>query len=54
MGYLSKASNKEIVMGKIFEDITKTIGRTPLVRLNHVTEGMHAQVLVENHYILLQ
>jgi cysteine synthase A len=32
---------------KIYEDITKTIGRTPLVRLNRVTEGIKAQVVVK-------
>ena len=34
-------------MGQIFADITKTIGRTPLVRLNRVTEGLHAEVAVK-------
>jgi cysteine synthase len=32
---------------KIYEDITKTIGRTPLVRLNRVTEGIKAQVVAK-------
>jgi len=32
---------------KIYEDITKTIGRTPLVRLNRITEGVKAQVVVK-------
>ena len=32
---------------KIFEDITKTVGRTPLVRLNRITEGIKAQVVVK-------
>src|SRR5512136_2461815 len=32
---------------KIYEDITKTIGRTPLVRLNRITEGIKAQVVVK-------
>ena len=27
-------------MSKIFTDITKTIGRTPLVRINSLTEGL--------------
>ena len=34
-------------MGQIFEDITKTIGRTPLVRLNSVTEGLDAEIVVK-------
>jgi cysteine synthase A len=34
-------------MGRIFADITETIGRTPLVRLNNVTRGLHAEVLVK-------
>jgi cysteine synthase A len=32
---------------KIYEDITKTIGRTPLVRLNRIPEGIKAQVVVK-------
>ena len=32
---------------KIYEDITKTIGRTPLVRLNRITEGVKAQVVAK-------
>jgi cysteine synthase A len=34
-------------MGEIFSDITKTIGRTPLVRLNRVTAGLQAEVAVK-------
>ena len=34
-------------MGRIFEDITKTIGNTPLVKLNRITEGSNAFVLVK-------
>jgi cysteine synthase len=37
----------EEVMGQIFEDITKTIGGTPLVKLNRVTAGIDAQILVK-------
>ncbi len=29
-------------MGKIYEDLTKTVGNTPLVRLNRVTKGLDA------------
>ena len=34
-------------MGKIYEDLTKTIGNTPLVKLNRVTLGLDATVLVK-------
>ncbi|MGE5308896.1 MAG: cysteine synthase A [Deltaproteobacteria bacterium] len=34
-------------MSRIFEDITKTVGNTPLVRLNHVTQGLQATVLAK-------
>ncbi|MEZ5334243.1 MAG: cysteine synthase A [Methanolobus sp.] len=30
---------------RIYEDITKTVGNTPLVSLNRITEGCHATVL---------
>ncbi len=32
-------------MGKIFEDITKTVGNTPLVRLNRIAKGLDAEVV---------
>jgi cysteine synthase A len=34
-------------MGRIFSDITKTIGKTPLVRLNRVTKGIDATILAK-------
>ena len=34
-------------MGKIYEDLTKTIGNTPLVRLNRMAKGLDATVLVK-------
>jgi cysteine synthase len=34
-------------MGRIYTDLTKTIGNTPLVRLNRVTKGLDATVLVK-------
>jgi len=32
---------------KIYDDITKTVGRTPLVRLNRIAEGTKGQVVVK-------
>lgn len=32
---------------KIYDDITKTIGRTPLVRLNRIAEGTKGEVVVK-------
>jgi cysteine synthase A len=34
-------------MSKIFSDITKTVGNTPLVKLNRITEGLEATVLAK-------
>ena len=34
-------------MGRIYSNITWTIGNTPLVRLNRMTKGLHADVLVK-------
>ena len=34
-------------MGRIYDDITQTVGRTPLVRLNRLTEGVGAEVLAK-------
>jgi cysteine synthase A len=34
-------------MSRIYDDITKTIGNTPLVRLNRITEGLGATVLAK-------
>jgi cysteine synthase A len=34
-------------MANIYADITKTIGRTPLVRLNRLTAGLGAEVLLK-------
>ena len=31
-------------MANIYSDITKTVGRTPLVRLNRITEGTVAEI----------
>jgi cysteine synthase A len=34
-------------MGRIFNNIVETVGRTPLVRLNRVTEGVPATILLK-------
>ncbi len=34
-------------MSQIYHDITQTIGATPLVRLNWITEGLHATILAK-------
>ena len=36
-----------ITMGKIYDSIVQTVGNTPLVRLNNVTEGIDATVLIK-------
>jgi cysteine synthase len=37
-------------MGRIFNNIVETVGRTPLVRLNRVTAGLPATVLLKCEY----
>jgi cysteine synthase A len=37
-------------VARIYEDITKTVGNTPLVRLNRLTQGLEAIVLAKLEY----
>ncbi len=37
-------------MARIYEDITKTIGNTPLVKLNNVTKGLGATVVAKMEF----
>src|SRR5213595_1465590 len=37
-------------MGRIYNDIVETVGRTPLVRLNKVTQGVPATILLKCEY----
>ena len=34
-------------MGRIYNNIVETVGRTPLVRLNKVTQGVDATILLK-------
>jgi len=34
-------------MARIYDDVTQLVGRTPLVRLNRLTEGLDATVAVK-------
>ena len=34
-------------MGRIYNNIVETVGRTPLVKLNRVTAGLEATVLLK-------
>lgn len=34
-------------MARIYDDVTQLVGRTPLVRLNRLTEGLEATVAVK-------
>ena len=34
-------------MGRIYNNIVETVGRTPLVRLNKVTAGLNANILLK-------
>src|SRR5436305_8075685 len=37
-------------MGRIYNNIVETVGRTPLVRLNRVTEGVPATILLKSKF----
>src|SRR6266542_1113743 len=41
------ATNQEKIMGRIYNNIVETVGRTPLVRLNRVTTGGKATILLK-------
>lgn len=38
-------------MGEVFEDITRTIGNTPLIKLNRMAKGGKARVLVKLEFL---
>jgi cysteine synthase len=37
-------------MGAVFDNITKTIGRTPLFRLHRITQGLEAEIAVKREF----
>jgi len=37
-------------MGRVFKDVTRTFGNTPLIRLNRITEGAKATVLGKGEF----
>src|SRR3954468_12080289 len=41
------ASAEQRVRGRIYDDITQTIGNTPLIRLRRVTQGCAAEVVAK-------
>ena len=47
VGLGHKQKNGHSDMGNIYRNIVETVGRTPLVRLNRVTEGVEASVLLK-------
>src|SRR5438874_9905169 len=34
-------------MGQVFADVTKAIGRTPLIKLNKITRGLEAEIAIK-------
>jgi cysteine synthase A len=44
---MQKDASAFMSRGRIFDDITQTIGNTPLVRLGKVVDGCHAQVVAK-------
>jgi cysteine synthase len=44
---MENASAEVMTRGRIYDDITQTIGNTPLIRLRKVTAGCHAEVVAK-------
>jgi cysteine synthase A len=38
---------EDLIMARIYEDITKTVGNTPLIKLNRINQGVEATVLAK-------
>jgi len=49
-GFRVSAREEETPVGRIYNDLSETIGRTPLVRLNRITDGSQATVLAKLEY----
>ena len=44
---LLRGALQERITAMIYNDITETVGRTPLVRINHLTQGLDATILAK-------
>src|SRR6188768_515860 len=44
---MDNAATDARTRGQIYDDITRTIGNTPLIRLRRVTQGCHAEVVAK-------
>src|SRR5262249_54020378 len=46
-GRIMSTAGADGFRGRIYDDITQTIGNTPLIRLRRVTQGCHAEVVAK-------
>ena len=46
-GRVVATTESAFVRGRIYDDITQTVGNTPLIRLRRITSGCHAEVVAK-------